>query len=46
VDDRGNRSLVDAATRAGVGRFVFTSILTCDQAPDVPHFWRKKVIED
>jgi len=25
VDDRGNRNLVDAARRAGLGRFVFTS---------------------
>jgi uncharacterized protein YbjT (DUF2867 family) len=46
VDDRGNRNLVDAAARAGIGRFVFTSILTCDQAREVPHFWQKKLIED
>jgi uncharacterized protein YbjT (DUF2867 family) len=46
VDDRGNRSLVDAARKSGIRRFVFTSILTCEQAPDVPHFWQKKVIED
>jgi len=46
VDDRGNRNLVDAAARAGIGRFVFTSILTCDQAPGVPHFWQKKLTED
>jgi uncharacterized protein YbjT (DUF2867 family) len=46
VDDRGNRNLVDAAARSGIGRFVFTSILTCDQAPQVPHFWQKKLIED
>ena len=46
VDDLGNRNLVDAARAAKVGRFVFTSILTCDLARDVPHFWQKKVIED
>lgn len=46
VDDLGNRHLVDAAKRAGTKRFVFTSILTCDQAPNVPHFWQKKLIED
>jgi len=46
VDDRGNRNLVDAARRAGLGRFVFTSILTCDKAPGVPHFWQKKLIEE
>jgi uncharacterized protein YbjT (DUF2867 family) len=32
VDDRGNRNLVDAARKAGLGRFVFTSILTADMA--------------
>ena len=46
VDDQGNRNLVDAARRAKLGRFVFTSILTCDLARDVPHFWQKKLIED
>jgi uncharacterized protein YbjT (DUF2867 family) len=46
VDDRGNHNLVDAARAAGVSRFVFTSIHTCDQAPGVPHFWQKKLIED
>lgn len=46
VDDRGNRNLIDAAACAGIERFVFTSILTCDQAPEVPHFWQKKLIED
>ncbi len=46
VDDAGNRNLVDAARRTGVPRFVFTSILTADKAPDVPHFWQKKLIED
>src|SRR3972149_146627 len=46
VDDLGNRNLVDAANRSGVRRFVFTSILTCDRARDVPHFWQKKLTED
>ncbi len=46
VDLEGNRNLVDAARKANLRRFVFTSILTCDQAPDVPHFWAKKVTED
>ena len=46
VDDLGNRNLVDAAKKMGIRRFVFTSILTCDQARDVPHFWQKKLIED
>lgn len=46
VDGQGNRNLIDAAQRAGTGRFVFTSVLACDQAPDVPHFWMKKLAED
>ena len=46
TDFDGNRNLVDAAKKAGVPRFVFLSILACEKAPDVPHFWAKKVTED
>ena len=46
TDHEGNRNLVDAARQARVPRFVFLSILACDQAPDVPHFWAKKEVED
>lgn len=46
TDREGNRNLVDAAKNAGVSRFVLLSILACDQAPDVPHFWAKKETED
>jgi uncharacterized protein YbjT (DUF2867 family) len=46
IDRTGNRNLADAASRAGVRRFVLTSILTCDQTPEVPHFWHKKLAED
>lgn len=46
TDREGNRNLVDAARRANVSRFVLLSILACDQAPDVPHFWAKKETED
>jgi uncharacterized protein YbjT (DUF2867 family) len=46
TDNEGNRNLVDAARKASVPRFVFLSILACDQARDVPHFWAKKVTED
>jgi uncharacterized protein YbjT (DUF2867 family) len=46
IDVVGNRNLADAAALAGVRRFVLTSILTCDQTPDVPHFWHKKLAED
>ncbi|TCO46772.1 uncharacterized protein YbjT (DUF2867 family) [Kribbella antiqua] len=46
IDTIGNANLAEAAHRAGIRRFVLTSILTCDQTPDVPHFWHKKVTED
>ncbi len=46
TDREGNRNLVDAAKDAGVPRFVLLSILACDQARDVPHFWAKKETED
>lgn len=46
IDTIGNRNLVDAAATVGIRRFVLTSILTCDQTPDVPHFWHKKLVED
>jgi uncharacterized protein YbjT (DUF2867 family) len=46
IDTRGNANLAIAASKAGVSRFVLTSILTCDQTPGVPHFWHKKLAED
>lgn len=46
TDREGNRNLVDAAKHARVSRFVLLSILACDQARDVPHFWAKKETED
>jgi len=46
TDFEGNHNLVDAAKKAGVPRFVFLSILACDKAEKVPHFWAKKVTED
>ena len=46
IDTVGNSNLAEAAARVGVGRFVLTSILTCDQTPQVPHFWHKKLAED
>ena len=46
IDTVGNTNLAEAAAVAGVGRFVLTSILTCDQTPQVPHFWHKKLTED
>jgi uncharacterized protein YbjT (DUF2867 family) len=46
IDVVGNRNLAEAAAAVGVRRFVLTSILTCDQTPNVPHFWHKKLAED
>jgi uncharacterized protein YbjT (DUF2867 family) len=46
IDTVGNTNLVHAASRAGIRRFVLTSILTCDQTPEIPHFWHKKLTED
>jgi len=46
IDVVGNANLAEAAHRAGVRRFILTSILTCDQTPQVPHFWHKKLAED
>jgi uncharacterized protein YbjT (DUF2867 family) len=46
IDTIGNSNLAEAARRAGVRRFVLTSILTSDRTPDVPHFWHKKLTED
>lgn len=45
TDRAGYRNLVDAAKAAGIPRFVLISILECDNAPDVPHFHDKFVIE-
>lgn len=46
IDTLGNANLVEAANQTGIRRFVLTSILTCDQVPQVSHFWHKKLTED
>ena len=46
TDFQGNKNLVEAAARAGVSRFVFLSIVSCETASEVPHFHAKKVAED
>lgn len=46
ADTLGNRHLADAALSAGIDRLVFCSVLTCDRAKAVPHFWNKKLAED
>lgn len=45
IDRIGNQNLAQAAKRAGVARYVFLSILSSDQAKDVPHFWAKALAE-
>lgn len=46
ADTLGNRNLADAALRVGLPRLIFCSVLTCDKAQEVPHFWDKKLSED
>lgn len=46
IDLVGNGNLAEAAAEVSLRRFVLTSILTCDQTPNVPHFWHKKLAED
>jgi uncharacterized protein YbjT (DUF2867 family) len=46
TDFQGNKNLIEAASRAGVKRFVFLSIVACEAALKTPHFHAKKVAED
>lgn len=46
VDDEGNRNLIEAATEAGVDRFIFTSVLGSDPQSRVPLIRAKGVTED
>lgn len=41
ADTDGYRSLVDATKAADIARFVLISILECDKAIGVPHFYQK-----
>lgn len=41
ADTDGYRSLIDAARGAEVPRFILISILECDKAAGVPHFYQK-----
>lgn len=45
TDTVGYRNLVDAVKNAGIPRFVLISILECDKAVTVPHFYNKHLIE-
>jgi uncharacterized protein YbjT (DUF2867 family) len=46
IDRIGNQNLALAAKRSGVPRYVLLSILSNDQAKDVPHFWAKALAEN
>jgi uncharacterized protein YbjT (DUF2867 family) len=45
TDTDGYRNLADATKAANISRFVLLSILECDKAPEVPHFYNKHLIE-
>jgi uncharacterized protein YbjT (DUF2867 family) len=45
TDTEGYRNLVEATKSAGIPRFVLISILECDKAPNVPHFYHKFLVE-
>jgi uncharacterized protein YbjT (DUF2867 family) len=41
TDTEGYRNIADASKEANIPRFVLISILECDKAADVPHFYHK-----
>jgi uncharacterized protein YbjT (DUF2867 family) len=45
TDTEGYRNLADATKAANISRFVLISILECDKAPEVPHFYHKYLVE-
>lgn len=45
TDTVGYRNLADAAKAAAIPRFVLISILECDKAAEVPHFYNKYLAE-
>ena len=45
TDTIGYKNLADAVKAANISRFVLLSILECDNAPDVPHFYHKHLVE-
>ncbi len=45
TDTEGYRNLTNAAKAANIPRFVLISILECDKAPEVPHFYHKHLVE-
>jgi uncharacterized protein YbjT (DUF2867 family) len=45
TDTEGYRNLADATRAAKIPRIVLISILECDRAPEVPHFYNKHLAE-
>ena len=45
TDTEGYKNLADAAKAANIPRFVLISILECDKAREVPHFYHKHLVE-
>ncbi len=46
TDTEGYKNLANAVKEANIPRFVLISILECDKAPDVPHFYHKYLVEE
>jgi uncharacterized protein YbjT (DUF2867 family) len=46
IDTEGYRNLVDAVKAVGIPRFVLVSILECDKAKQVSHFYHKYLVEE
>jgi len=45
TDTEGYKNLADATKKASISRFVLISILECDKANEVPHFYHKHLVE-
>lgn len=45
IDTEGYRNLAEAAKATSLPRFVLISILECDKAREVPHFYQKHLVE-
>jgi uncharacterized protein YbjT (DUF2867 family) len=46
IDTEGYKNLVDATAEAMIARFVLISILECDKAVTVSHFYHKYLVEE
>jgi uncharacterized protein YbjT (DUF2867 family) len=45
TDTEGYKNLADVTKKASISRFVLISILECDKAKEVPHFYHKHLVE-